>query len=282
MPDATPESNAIAVCLKWVPLSPEIDALTGAVSVDARFRGLSPADEAALEWALRLGERYDLPVNAVTVGPIGAEAILRLALAHGAATAVRLFPSDAEGADRSTVAAALAEACHAATLVLCGNHSLDGGSGAVPAFLSHHLGYGQALGCLGLRLDEQPLVAERRLDQGRRELLAIEGPTVLSFEGGLELRRASLAATMTSDDAAITSRSFSSTPNPALPTATATGPFRPRARVLAGPTGSTVDRIRHLTGAGQEQAAAQQLELEPGPAADAVVEQLRQWGYLSE
>ena len=44
----------IAVCVKWVDLRPEIDALTGAVSTDERRFGFSSADEAALELALRI------------------------------------------------------------------------------------------------------------------------------------------------------------------------------------------------------------------------------------
>ena len=47
----------IAACLKWVDRRPEVDPLDAHVSTDARTAGMSAADAAALEWALRTGER---------------------------------------------------------------------------------------------------------------------------------------------------------------------------------------------------------------------------------
>ena len=44
--------------MKWVDRRPEVDPLTGAVHTDARTSGPSDADEAALEWALRIGEAW--------------------------------------------------------------------------------------------------------------------------------------------------------------------------------------------------------------------------------
>ncbi len=78
----------IAVCLKWVDLRPEADA-TGTVHTDDRFAGVSQADRAALEWALRHGEATGSPVMVVTLGPPAAEQALREALACGAVRAVR-------------------------------------------------------------------------------------------------------------------------------------------------------------------------------------------------
>src|SRR6266542_3284493 len=80
----------VAVALKWVDLRPELDPLTGEVTHDVRTSGYSPADAAALEWALRLGESWQLPVVAVTAGPPEAEAVLREAAAQGVARVVRV------------------------------------------------------------------------------------------------------------------------------------------------------------------------------------------------
>ena len=63
----------IAVCIKWVGDSPA--------------PGLSAADEAAIEMALRHGEAIRTTVIAVTVGSSHADAGLRIALACGAKTA---------------------------------------------------------------------------------------------------------------------------------------------------------------------------------------------------
>ena len=55
-----PESPRIGVAIKFVPLRVEVNPLTGAVSADDRLSGASPADEAALEYGLRLAESLGL------------------------------------------------------------------------------------------------------------------------------------------------------------------------------------------------------------------------------
>ncbi len=276
----TEQQGPIAVCIKWVPTRPEIDPLSGTVVTDPRFSGPSPADLAALEWALRVGQARQLAVTTVTVGPAEADAVLRRAVAHGASRAVRIAVPGHDDPGSATVAAALAQVCTEASLVFCGDHSLDRGSGSVPAFLADELGYGQALGCTGLELSTDRIVAERRLDQGRRERLSVTGPTVLSFEGGLEVRRAPLDATIDAAEAPIEVVTVTTPERPPSPVVTRRGPYRPRARVLAPPEGSTLDRIRQLTGVGQERAAARVLEVDPRAGAEAAIEQLREWGYL--
>ena len=69
----------IVACLKWVAHPGEPN--------DERFAGLSPADQGALEFALQQGEAMGTPVVVVTVGPSGADNVLRDALACGAARA---------------------------------------------------------------------------------------------------------------------------------------------------------------------------------------------------
>ena len=280
--------DAIVACLKWVATRPEIDPLTGVVTADERFSGVSPADLAALEWALRIGEQQGLAVTAVTVGAAEARTALHEALAVGATSAVHMLTEDGDEPSSPAVAHALSAVCQRAALVLCGDHSLDRGSGSVPAFLAHRLGSGQALGCVGLAVTNDSIIAERRLDQGRRERLQLTGPTVISFEGGLELRRAGLAATLGAPDSDIAVQPLAEVPLD-VDTALAApfpvlerGPYRPRPRALPAPQGSTMERVRQLTGAGEEPSTAQQLELAPADAASAVLEQLRTWGYVTD
>ena len=125
----------VVACLKLVDSRPDVDPLSAAVRTDARSAGPSPADEAALEWALRLGRAWGLATVAVSAGGPAADPMLRDALAAGATGAWRVdVDADAPSAD---VAAAVAEALrpHPA-LVVCGAWSLDRGSGAFPAFLT--------------------------------------------------------------------------------------------------------------------------------------------------
>ena len=279
----------IAACLKWVDLRPEVDPLDAHVRTDPRTAGLSPADAAALEWALRAGERWDRPVLAVTAGPPAADRILRDAVATGATQAVRIDLSPV--APSSVVAAAIAAVLGpvGVSSVWCGDHSLDRGSGAVPAFLAAELGLAQALGLVDVELKAAAgsVTAWRRLDRGRREHVRLDGSGVLSVEGSTaRLRRAALGAVMTSG------RTTVEVVTPPLAGDGATGaagahllrPFRPRARVLPGPTGaSALDRIRALTEstAGASH-SVEVVVLDPPAAADRILEALAAWGHREQ
>jgi electron transfer flavoprotein beta subunit len=264
----------VAVCLKWAPIRAEVDPLTGAASTDERFSGVSPADRAALEWALRLADARGAEVVAVTAGPAASEPALRDALAAGAIRAVRVALDP--DAPSEQVAAALAAAVGGVEVVCCGDHSLDRGSGSVPAFLAAERGAAQALGLLEV---DGELRATRRLDQGRRELLSVPTPAVLSFEGGLELRRAPLPRVLAARTAPIEVRPAPAGLVPHTVTEVERGPYRPRARALPSPTGDARQRVLSLTGSLVERTPPQLLELPPDEAAAAIVEQLRTWGH---
>ena len=257
-----------AVCLKWV---------TPVGRDDDRFAGVSAADQAALESALVWAERAGTDVMVVTVGPAGAERALRDALACGAARAVRI---DADHtASSADIARVVAPHVAHASLVWCGDYSLDRGSGSFPAHLADTLGVDQALGLVDLDLaDADRIRAVRRLDGGRREILSITPRAVLSVEGSVaRLRRAPLRALLATNDTSIDVHSAS-----LVGEETAVVPYRPRARVLAAPTGSSaLDRVRILTDAGGTPSRSETVELAPDAAADRILAALREWGYLT-
>jgi electron transfer flavoprotein beta subunit len=264
-----------AVCLKWVNRRPELDPSGAVHADDARFAGVSPADQAALELALRSGGE----VTAVMVGPRDGEAVLREALAAGAAGAVRV---DAPaGLDSAVVATALAPVCREHDLVWCGDYSLDRGTGSVPAFLAALLGWGQALGLVAVTAPTAagPLEGVRRLDGGRRERLSVPLPAVVSVEGSTaRLRRASLASALTARTAPV---EVIAGPHGAEPPHRATRPFRPRARVVPPPAGATaLERVVALTQA-PASSAGEIVALDPEAAADRILEVLTRWGYLA-
>jgi electron transfer flavoprotein beta subunit len=173
----------IAVCWKWV----------AAADGDERWSGVSEPDRAALEVGLLLAAAVADEVTTVSVGPHGADRALREALAAGAARAVRVdAPSDLASA---TVAAAIADVVSGAAWVVCGDVSADRGSGSVPAFVAAELDAAQALGLVEVAPGTGPLTVTRRLDGGRREVLSVTAPGVLSVEGAVaRLRRAPLRA----------------------------------------------------------------------------------------
>jgi electron transfer flavoprotein beta subunit len=266
----------IAVCWKWVSLDREREA-------DRRWSGVSAADEAALELALTLSENSsesgDAPgeVTVICLGPASADDVLREAIAVGATTALRVDASTE--LDSQVVAVALAEHLHGQDLVLCGDYSLDRGTGSVPAFIAGELSCAQALGLLDIDtgIDTSTLRVVRRLDGGRRELLEVTAPAVLSVEGSAAtLRRASLAASLAARTASI---AVTPGPHGRLPEAEI-HPYRPRARVLPAPAGGSLDRVRQILDVGGDDGHAELVTLDPPAAAAKILDQLRDWGYF--
>jgi electron transfer flavoprotein beta subunit len=243
---------------------------------------MSAADTAALEWALRCGERWDRPVTAVTVGRLDALTVLRDALACGATRAVRVDAS--ERTPSASVAAALASVLTelGATMVWCGDCSLDRGSGSVPAYLAAELGFAQALGLVDITIGaDRHIGALRRLDGGRREQLHVRDRAVLSVEGSTaRLRRAPLSATLESGHASVEVRSIA-VGTPHAPAVMAVRPYRPRARVRPAPRGLCAhDRIVALTEQATADSHRELLVLDPAAAADRILAALSEWGYL--
>ena len=288
--------RSVGVALQWSALRVEVEPLTGEVTVDGDLGGggCSPADEAALECALGLGEAWDVPVIAACVGPPEAEELLRTALAAGAARAVLVEPpvaareADAvpgalDALPAETVADALAGVLADAAVVCCGDRGLDRGSGAVPAFLAARLGAAQALGCVSVAPTRPgELRAERRLDGGRRELLRVTAPAVVSVEtGAARLRRASLPGVLAARTAPVGREAVEPPPASAVRAAwTRQRPYRPRASVLGAPSsGSVRDRILELTGALTPGEPPRRIEAGAEEAAEAILDQLHAWGY---
>jgi electron transfer flavoprotein beta subunit len=249
----------IAVCVK---------------SVDGR---LSAADEAAIEMALRHSETTQQSVTVVTVGTPVADHGLRIALASGAAHAVRVDAGD--DLDSAAVAAALVPVVTHSAAIWCGDYSADRGSGSVPAFLAHSLQRQQALGLIGVEFGDT-LRAVRRLDGGRREHLRITGPAVLSVEGSVaRLRRAALRAALAAQSSEVLPLAGLAAANVSLPLSRRA--YRPRARALAAPVGvAPLDRLRTLIDAAAATRHGRTIEAEPRLAAQQILAALDGWGYL--
>lgn len=264
-------TNIVAVCLKYV-FQPDEPG-------DARYGGVSLADQAALELALQWAAHQQADLTAITVGPPAADDALRTALACGAQRALRVDAAPATPS--SAVAAMIASVVNNATWIFCGDYSTDNGTGSVPAFVAAALNARQALGVVNVSFAADGLVATRRLDGGRREVLDVRAPAVVSVEGATaRLRRASLAATRTAATATIAVVPAADTAPAPLPTVRA---YRPRARALPTPTGDDVlSRVRSLTAATSATAMARELEsLAPHAAARRIVRALHDWGYVS-
>lgn len=273
-------TRVVAACAKWVDLAPEIDALTGMPTHSGHSWGFSEADRAAFEVALRLAEAEGAEPVLVCAGPPEARDALGLLAASGPARSLLIeHPRDSDaGGSARVLADWLGERHLGASTVVCGDISRGRGSGSVPAYIAHHLGFAQALGLLEVSPTGDGLRAVRRLDGARREVLAIDGPVVLSVEGSIaSLRRAPLPATITGPASVeVVAAGGAATPD-ASPTVV---PFRPAPRSVPAPRElSAFERIVELTGALEEHIPPRRVEADPCEAATQIIEQLRAWGY---
>jgi electron transfer flavoprotein beta subunit len=236
----------VAVCVAPADLHPRVDELTGEVHFDGRRAVLPAAEATAVEYALQAASAWGGWVLAVSSGPASVDPVL----SDLAALGVSVLRVSGAGDDPSSVASALSSAIRAhgePTLVLCGDRSAVRGIGAVPAFLAHHLGLPHALGLVSLSL--QPgggAFGERRLDAGWRERLRIDGPAVVSVEGGsVRLRRASLAGLLQPEEVPVFAAAAPSSPVTLSPPR----PYRPPTHVVPAPSGGNRERLLELTGA---------------------------------
>jgi electron transfer flavoprotein beta subunit len=278
----------VGVALKWAPRRVDVDPLDGSPRTGSALWGMSDADAAALETGLVLAERWGGSVVAACAGPVEADGMLREALAAGAVRAVRVDPGSAAarlpGSPSSVAwtAAQLARALPECAVVVFGDYSPDGGSGAVPALYAAAVGAAQALGLVAVEAEAVPgaVRAERRLDRGRRERLGLHAPAVLSVEpSAARLRRAPLAGVLAAQSGEIAV--LAAAPGE-RPEAVTLGPYRPRARALRGPDpGRTPrERVGDLLGLATPARERRELRVEPARAAAEILDQLRAWGYL--
>ena len=309
-PPPAPDGPLVVACLRISDLRPTVDPLDGAVTRDRLGVGLSPADAAALEHALRIADAWDGRVVAVCAGPESVEPVLRDVAALGVAV-VRVPLGDEDDGHRylgelgederglaRTLVAALAPFGRP-DLVVCGDRSVDRGTGALPAYLAHELGAAQALGLVVLAPVDagdigpagdtrRVLLVERRLDGGWRERLRVTLPAVCSVEGaGVRLRRAPLAGALAAGGRPVPvdrSLAVAAAPGPGSSHVGAPRPFRPRTRVLPAPHDAD-PRLRLLALTGALVAHDPPTVVHPADAAEAadvLLAFLARHGYLDD
>lgn len=176
-------------------------AMRPVVSIDGRARiardGLSVAadgvrselnrlDLLALEAALRLKEAgHAGRVICLATGERAADDILAHGLAMGADDAMRVPSNSGPYVDARVVAQALATAIRTlgSRLVFTAGQSSDAEAEAIPHLLAAALGAACLTNVTAVQITDGGLEAERRLEQGRRELWGARLPAVLAFDG---------------------------------------------------------------------------------------------------
>jgi len=180
----------IVVCLKQI-LDPEIPARDFKVNAQSREAERGGANlvtnifcENALETALQIRDAHGGKITAITVGPEGAEDVLRKALALKADDAVLVVNPAAGNPDPLFVARTLAAAIRKlgdAEVVMVGREAGDWGAGQTGGLLAEELG----LPCISFAESLEPapgggMRVKRQIDSGW-EIMDAATPVVLTI-----------------------------------------------------------------------------------------------------
>lgn len=176
----------IIVCIKLVPsvMDPSMDQ-EFVMQRDRVVQIINPADEAALEAALRL--KGNGSVTVITMGKPSGEDALRPLLARGVDRAVLITDKDFAGADTYATARTLSAAVNSLKndledfdLILCGRRAIDGETGQVPPELAVLLNLTFVTNITKIDFDQDKIVCSRLLEEGTEEL-ELKAPAILSL-----------------------------------------------------------------------------------------------------
>lgn len=161
----------IIVCIKQVPDTTEvkIDPKTGRLIREGVPSIINPEDKNALEEALRIKEKNNSKITALSMGPPQAEDALREALAMGADEAILLSDIKFAGSDTWATANALAAAVKTINnfdLILCGRQAIDGDTAQVGPQLAEALEIPQVSYVQKIDLNNDKVKVERELEDG--------------------------------------------------------------------------------------------------------------------
>ncbi len=187
----------IIVCVKQVPhpdyLSKiSLDPARGTINREGIPSVINPGDRNALEEALRIREKFSGRVVVLTMGPPQASKALEEALAMGADDAIHLCDRPFAEADTLATAQALAYGIGKLEhfdLILCGDATIDSGTGQVAVQLAEFLDLPCITNAEELTFeDEQGLLVRRVWEQGYIKV-RVRLPAVIAVTGKINQPR---------------------------------------------------------------------------------------------
>lgn len=186
----------IIVCVKRVPNVSEADVkiAPGGQSVDlGRVQAeINDADNCAVEEALRIKEVQGGSVQTVTIGSAEDDVMIRMALAKGCDSSIRIaFPELSVRTSPLAIAKILAAAIRGKEfdLVLTGAMASDAGNMAVGVALAAELGVRHAAMVKKVDLQDGRARVVRELEGGGGEVLDVTLPAVLTIQTGINKPR---------------------------------------------------------------------------------------------
>lgn len=181
----------IIICVKQTPDTAEaelsIDESGRRIKTEGLVFDINEWDEYALEEALLLMEKLGGSVTALTMGPEGADAVLRRCLAKGADRAIWLKDEAFEGSDAYVTAKILYNAIKGLNydLIMTGAQASDYGNSAVGVYLAELLGIPHASMVKKVEVQGERIRVNRELEGGLEEVVELETPALLTIQTGI-------------------------------------------------------------------------------------------------
>jgi len=232
----------IYVLVKQVPDTETRIKIDGAAISEAGVKWIvSPFDEHALEETLRLREKTQGNITAVSYGPERAKDALRTALALGVDRAVLIKDESYNPLDVGYAATALAAflKSEGADLVLAGHTAIDSQSSLVPSMIAESLGCPCVNNVTEVTPEGSSIVCKKEIDGGAG-VMKCEAPAVLTAAKSLnEPRYPSLKGIMAAKKKTIEEKSAEETLGSSAPprleiVSLEMPPDRPQGKILEG------------------------------------------------
>ncbi len=179
------------VCIKRVPDTSEAEVKVDAAGKDvdsSKFSfDINDADNYAVEEAVLIKEAKGGTVQVVCMGPSDSDVMIRMALAKGGDSAMRIDDPRINALDPLQAAKALAAAIKGQEfdLVLTGCMSNDNGNMATGVALAEELGVSHAAMVKKLEVEEGKIKAYRELEGGIAEVVEVVLPAVVTIQTGI-------------------------------------------------------------------------------------------------
>ena len=179
----------VVVCVKQIP-DPSAPARLDPASKRLVREGvdlvLDPGDEHAVEAALQVAEGAGGEVTVVSMGPARAVDAIRRALSMGGARGIHVQDPALQNSDALSTARVLAAAVKGQPfdLIVCGQESTDGSTGAVPGQLAELLGLPLLSFARKLSVEEGKASIHRQTDEGY-DVVEAPLPAVVTVTGGI-------------------------------------------------------------------------------------------------
>ncbi len=281
------------VCVKQIadPTTIRFNIETG--TLDNVHHVMDPLDEVAISEALRIREKNGGEVVAISVGPPGAQDVLRTSLKMGADEAIHVCDELFDNLDAHSVALLLARVISRLQydLILCGKESSDEGNSFLGAGLAEALGLPLVTSSTRIDIfaDTRSAIVHRRVKGGDREIVESPLPAVFTIESILckpiypPLR--TMLAGAKKEIKKLDLRSLGIDLREIEPTVAILGISQPKPRLKKTATIdsrlSPAERIRLITAGGAQQKSSKFVEKPPQAAAADIIRFLIDNGIIS-